>query len=86
MKYSVKALHRNSEGFQHLAQKFLWMRTAKMKEQFFIGAQITEFANDRNLYEALEGTEKTWEAFRLFVDNFLCSHKAHLATGSWLRN
>jgi hypothetical protein len=22
----------------------------------------------------------------LFVDNFLCSHKAHLATGSWLRN
>jgi hypothetical protein len=56
-----------------------------MKERIFIGAQIPGFANGRNLYEALGGTEKKCEAFRLFVDGFLCGHKAHLATGTWLR-
>jgi hypothetical protein len=57
-----------------------------MKERIFVGPQITEFADDRNLDEVLEGIGKTaCEAFRLVTDSFLGSHKGHLTTDSWWR-
>jgi hypothetical protein len=40
-------------------QKFSWISDAKIKEGIFVGPQIKESMNDRNVDEFLEGTTKT---------------------------
>jgi hypothetical protein len=48
IKLFVKAMDKESEGFDYLKQTFLKISEAKLRERIFLGPQITQIFKDQN--------------------------------------
>jgi len=73
MKCLVKAMDTtDSKGFQCLSKIFPNIRTAKLKEDIFVGPQIQEIVEDVAFVESLTDAERAaWESFKWVCENFL---------------
>jgi hypothetical protein len=58
MKYFVKGMDKTGSGFEYVRNKFSNVSDAKIKEGIFIGHQIRELIQDRQLDEGLNETER----------------------------
>lgn len=77
MKQFVKALDKNGECFQYIAQKFPGLSTEKLKAGIFDGPQIRMLVNDENFVNTMNETESNaWKAFVSVIKNFLGNTKA----------
>jgi len=54
---SVKAVEKYSKGFPYLRQKFPKISDTKMKEEIFVGPQITQLLEDQYSSTDLNSTE-----------------------------
>jgi hypothetical protein len=62
----------NSKGFQCLSKKNPKIRTAKLKEDIFMGPQIQQIVEDVAFVKSLTDTERgAWESFKWVYANFL---------------
>lgn len=78
MKNFVKALKKDSNGFQYLKKKFgVEKSDAKLKEGVFVGPEIRELILDDEFKTQLQPVElAAWEAFISVVHNFLGNHRS----------
>jgi len=77
MKNFVKALKKESQGFQYLAQKFPKLSDAKIKEGVFNGPQIRDVLRDPIFETKLNNLElEAWLSFKAVVDGFLGKNKS----------
>jgi hypothetical protein len=75
-KISVKAVDIESEGFAYLRQTFSKVSEAKIKEGVFVGPQITQLFEDRDISIKFNSTERrAWKAFGNVCINFLGHEK-----------
>ena len=66
-----------SKGFGCLSQKFPKITEAKMKQEIFIGPQITQLSEDQDFNKRLNSTERiAWKALENFCRNFPGNKKA----------
>ena len=77
MKTFVKGMDKTGHGFQYVRNKFPNVNDAKVKEGIFIGPQIRELMQDKQLDEDLNETERNaWLLFKRIYKDFLGNHKA----------
>jgi len=77
MKNFVKGMDKTGHVFQCVRNKFPNVNDSKIKEGIFIGPQIRELMQDKQLDKDLNETErKTWLSFKRICKDFLGNHKA----------
>ena len=77
MKNFVKAMDRTGSTFKYLAEKFLRLSEAKIKEGGFVGPQIRKHFTVNMFNNPLQGDDKkAWDAFRLVSTKFLGNIRA----------
>ena len=74
---SVKAVEKYSKGFACSRQKFPKISDTKMKEEIFVGPQVTQLFEDQYFSTELNSTEgRAWKAFENIFRNFLGKENA----------
>jgi len=64
-------------GFQYVRYKLPNVSDTKIKEGIFIGPQIRELMQDKELIEDLNDSERNaWLSFKKICKDFLGNHKA----------
>jgi len=77
MKNFVKGMDKTGHGFEYVRNKLLNMSDAKVKECIFIGTQIRELMQDKQIDEDLNETDRNvWLSFKRISKDFLGNHKA----------
>jgi len=77
MKDFVRRMDKTSRGFEYLRNKFPNVSDAKIKEDIFIGPQISELMQDKQFDEDLNETERNaWLSFKWICKEFVGNHKA----------
>ena len=77
MKNFMKGMDKTGRGFEYVRNKFPNVSDTKIKEGIFIGLQIWELMQDKQLDEGLNETErKAWLSFKRICKDFLGNHKA----------
>jgi len=70
-------MDKTGRGFQYVRNKFPYVSDAKIKEVIFIGPQIRELIQDKQLDEDLNETKRNaWLSFKRICKDFLGNHKA----------
>jgi len=77
MKNFVKGMDKTGHGFEYVRNNFPNMSDAKVKEDIFIGPQIRELMQDKQLDEDPNETERNaWLSSKKICKDSLGNHKA----------
>ena len=76
MKQFAKALHRESDWFAYLCEKFPVLSTEKLKAEVFVGPQIRHLMQDKYFPLTMKTLKNAWRSFTAVAKNFFRNFKA----------